>query len=299
MMGPFYDTHSAPPIPAEALTHGGKFHADDVFGTALLQLLRPDIQVRRSFRVPADFAGLVYDIGGGPFDHHQKGAPVRPDGVPYAAFGLLWHAYGEILLQRFLPPMPTEQRRREALRFDEKFVQPLDLDDNTGCGCELAALIGDFNPAWDEDSEPDSAFWRAVAFADTVLRNRLHSIAGFCRAKALVEQALQQMQDGVVILPRFAPWKSVLSPSEAVFCVYPSQRGGWCAQGVPIEDGGGQLKCPFPPQWAGLEDEALQRTSGIGGLTFCHNNRFLIAATTRQDALAACRAAVQLRGQDK
>ena len=48
---------------AAAFTHGGKFHADDVFSTALLQILRPDIQVTRGFVVPDDFDGIVYEIG--------------------------------------------------------------------------------------------------------------------------------------------------------------------------------------------------------------------------------------------
>ena len=38
-------------IPAKGFTHGGKFHADDVFSTALLQILRPDIQITRGFTV--------------------------------------------------------------------------------------------------------------------------------------------------------------------------------------------------------------------------------------------------------
>ena len=42
-------------IPAKGFTHGGKFHADDVFSTALLQIVRPDIQVTRGFVVPDDF----------------------------------------------------------------------------------------------------------------------------------------------------------------------------------------------------------------------------------------------------
>ena len=49
-------------IPAKGFTHGGKFHADDVFSTALLQILRPDIQVTRGFVVPDDFDGIVYDV---------------------------------------------------------------------------------------------------------------------------------------------------------------------------------------------------------------------------------------------
>ena len=58
-------------IPANGFTHAGKFHADDVFATALLQILRPDIKITRGFVVPDDFDGIVYDIGFGMFDHHR------------------------------------------------------------------------------------------------------------------------------------------------------------------------------------------------------------------------------------
>ena len=49
-------------IPANGFTHAGKFHADDVFATALLQILRPDIKITRGFTVPDDFDGIVYDL---------------------------------------------------------------------------------------------------------------------------------------------------------------------------------------------------------------------------------------------
>lgn len=87
-------------IPAAAMTHGGKFHADDVFSAALLRLLRPDIRIHRGFQVPEAFEGLVFDIGLGPFDHHQQDAPVRENGVPYAAFGLLWREFGAAFCRR-------------------------------------------------------------------------------------------------------------------------------------------------------------------------------------------------------
>ena len=85
-------------IPNSAVTHGGRFHADDVFSSALLRLLNPKIKIRRVMRLPENFDGLAFDIGGGDFDHHQNGAPVRENGVPYAAFGLLWRAFGDRLI---------------------------------------------------------------------------------------------------------------------------------------------------------------------------------------------------------
>ena len=81
-------------IPANGFTHAGKFHADDVFATALLQIIRPDIRITRGFVVPDDFDGIVYDIGFGMFDHHQEPREYRANGIPYAAFGLLWRVLG-------------------------------------------------------------------------------------------------------------------------------------------------------------------------------------------------------------
>lgn len=36
-----------------------------------------------------------------------------------------------------------------AEKMDESFIQPLDINDNTGEKNELATLIGNFNPPWD------------------------------------------------------------------------------------------------------------------------------------------------------
>ena len=127
--------------------------------------------------------------------------------------------------------------------------------------------------------------------ARLLLQKKLESIRGIWRARALVEEALTHMEDGVVILPRFAPWKSVLIPSPARFVVYPSQRGGYSAQVVPADEETGGAKQPFPAAWAGQTPEALADMTGIAGLRFCHNGRFLIAADTLEEAVRACRLA--------
>ena len=72
---------------ATAFTHSGKFHADDVFSAALLLYLNPEITIIRGNRVPEDFDGIVFDIGRGRYDHHQKDSRVRENGIPYAGFG--------------------------------------------------------------------------------------------------------------------------------------------------------------------------------------------------------------------
>ena len=83
---------------AKAFTHSGKFHADDVFSYALLLYLNPAITITRGNKVPKDFDGIVFDIGRGKYDHHQKDSRIRENGIPYAAFGLLWEELGKEIL---------------------------------------------------------------------------------------------------------------------------------------------------------------------------------------------------------
>ncbi len=165
-------------IPANGFTHAGKFHADDVFATALLQILRPDIKITRGFVVPDGFDGIVYDVGFGMFDHHQEPRECRPNGVPYAALGLLWRVLG-----------PGLVGERQARLIDQNFIQPLDLNDNTGEQNSLCDAIGFFNPVWDSKEDQDTCFFKAVAVAKQILENQIESANAVNRADEKVQQA--------------------------------------------------------------------------------------------------------------
>ena len=169
-------------IPANGFTHAGKFHADDVFATALLQILRPDIKITRGFVVPDDFDGIVYDVGFGMFDHHQEPRECRPNGVPYAALGLLWRVLG-----------PGLVGERQARLIDENFIQPLDLNDNTGEQNSLCDAIGFFNPVWDSKEDQDTCFFKAVAVAKQILENQIASANAVNRADEKVQQAYKKL----------------------------------------------------------------------------------------------------------
>ena len=53
---------------AKAYTHGGKFHADDVFSAALLLYIIPEIVISLGNKVPEDLDGIVLDIRRGRLD---------------------------------------------------------------------------------------------------------------------------------------------------------------------------------------------------------------------------------------
>ena len=242
---------------AQAFTHSGKFHADDVFSSALLLSVNPEITIHRGSQVPEDFKGIVFDIGRGKYDHHQRDSRIRENGVPYAAFGLLWEELGAEILGEEL-----------AEKFDEAFVQPLDNNDNTGEKNELATLIGNFNPPWDAQGGNDAAFFKAVGVAGMILDNKLERYRGNERADKRVEEILKQHQKEIasgkkpadekqiLVLPDYVPCQKYLSETDIAFVIFPSNRGGYCIQPQKREYSL-NYKCSFQESWLGLEKEEL------------------------------------------
>ena len=273
---------------ASAFTHSGKFHADDVFSAALLLYLNPEIMITRGNRVPEDFDGIVFDIGRGQYDHHQKDSRIRENGIPYAAFGLLWEELGADILGEDL-----------AQRFDEAFVQPLDNNDNTGEKNELATLIGNFNPTWDAEGSNDEAFFQAVSVAGMILENKFERFRGNERADKRVEEIYAHHKQAVhdrekhrddariLILPEFVPCQKFLSETEIAFVIFPSNRGGYCIQPQKKEYSM-NYKCSFPVEWLGLENEELAVATGLKSAGFCHKGGFLMTAGELADAVQAC-----------
>ena len=273
---------------ATAFTHSGKFHADDVFSSALLLYLNPEIRIIRGNKVPEDFDGIVFDIGRGRYDHHQKDSRIRENGIPYAAFGLLWEELGVEILGEEL-----------TQKFDESFVQPLDNNDNTGEKNELATLIGNFNPTWDAQGGNDEAFFQAVSVAGMILENKFERYLGNERADKRVEEILEEHQKAILsgekskeearilILPEFVPCKKRLSETDIAFVIFPSNRGGYCIQPQKKEYSL-NYKCSFPVEWLGLENEELATATGLPSAGFCHKGGFLMTTGTLEDAVKAC-----------
>ena len=273
---------------ASAFTHSGKFHADDVFSAALLLYLNLEINIFRGNKVPDDFEGVVFDIGRGQYDHHQKDSRIRENGVPYAAFGLLWEALGEDILGEEL-----------AEKFDQFFVLPLDNNDNTGEKNELASLIGNFNPGWDSPGNTDQAFFQAVSVAGMILENKFERYRGNERADKRIEEILKEHElaissgkksveeSKILILPEFVPCQKRLSETEIAFVIFPSNRGGYCIQPQKKEYSL-NYKCSFPVEWLGLENEELVQETGLASAGFCHKGGFLMTTGTLNDAVKAC-----------
>lgn len=254
------------------ITHSGIFHADDVFSTALFRIMGYHVPVFRVSEVPEDWMKdpsiIVYDIGFGPFDHHQADSEVRENGIPYAAFGLLTRHFREVLFSS----------DGEYERFDREFVQYMDGSDNGFFEGEnqLSRMIEAFNPAWDEPMGADDAFPHAVSVATILLGQKLKQNAAMYRADLLARQCTPVGH--VLYLDRYIPANRAFQENDDVKWVcFPSQRGGWMVSA--LQDRFGHDKSLFPPEYRGKEGDQLPE-----GMLFCHKNGFCAVFDSKERA---------------
>ena len=308
--------------PTTLVTHSGRFHCDEVFAYASLLLalgLTESGQDHRLIRTrdpalikSADIAwdvGSVFDPAAGRFDHHQRGAPLRPDGTPYSAAGLIWQVYGERAVAALLGPSGSGRFAAAiAAELDSSVLRRIDeldngissqgpvLDDLLGLG----RLIGDFNPVWDspEAESPqggDAAFLEAASLAGGVLRRRVEALRARLEADTTVLAAHAAAADPrILVLDRGMPWKTAAFSHDlpVIFAVSPAANGNWMIDTMPLEPGAFSQRLALPESWAGLEGVELAAASGVADAVFVHVRRFVGAARSRDGAIEMARLAL-------
>ena len=316
---------AAAPLPVLA-THSGKFHCDEVFAYAVLRqalgLRAPGadhVLLRTRKPGPIEAADIVWDVGTvfdaarNRFDHHQRGAPTREDGTPFSSAGLVWQVYGEravaSLLEasgsaRFAPAVAQEIDRKLVRRIDELdngFSVNGPVQDDA---LSLAALVGDFNPAWDDadangPTAGDAAFLEATAFVEGVLRRRVDGLRGRHAAEASVLAAHGAGEDPrILVLDRGMPWKGAVFAHSlpVLFAVSPASNGNWMLDTMPPEPGSFAQRQPLPEDWAGLQEGELAARSGVADAVFVHVRRFVGAARSRDGAVEMARRSLPAEG---
>jgi len=281
-------------------THNGNFHADDVFSIAALKCIFPTFKLVRTRDLEViGKADIVLDVGGsydpdaGRFDHHQRGgAGERENGIPYSSFGLIWKKYGVEICQG---------SKEIANSVDAGLVSTIDAVDcghveGVSKGISLSQTISMFNPTWQEDSDFDTCFDEAVAFASRVLARFIASANGGISAKDIVAKAIENAEDPrVIVLKQYTPWKTTVHrlSEKALYAVYPSDTGEWRIQTVPVELGSFEDRQSLPKPWAGLAGKELQAVTGIDDAMFCHNGLFIAGAASFESIMKMASIALQ------
>lgn len=280
---------------AEFVTHAGNFHADDVFSTVFLEKMYKDITIIRLKEYEDDGTKLAYDIGGGKFDHHQRGYDQkRSNGIHYCGFGLLWQEYG----LSYLKSLNTPDAETTFKVFDYLLVNGIDAIDNgeytTNSDVNIypvASLIELYRPKFHETKDEDACFLEAVLFARNIFDLVLNEAISKVRIIKAIEPYIPKIKNNILVLDEFIPFEFALFylgiAKDINYVVYPSNRGGYAAHTVATKYKDFIPKVPFKKEWAGLRNENLAKISGLPSARFCHNKLFLFTSDTLEDAVNA------------
>lgn len=304
-------------IVPNCITHAGTFHADEVMATVILDEALPyPLVLSRVSKVPEDVGHntIVYDIGYGEFDHHQKeGAGKREwNGVPYAACGLIWARYGTDAIQARLANkyrddvMSGQDIKRIWDIVDRDLIQGIDAADTGNLPrldyaaqpLTFSGIISRMNPDWDSVQDSDEAFWDAFLFASQVFDTVIDRAISQVMARSTVIDTLMKSEGNIMVMDQFMPWIDVVldlsqdtstpegkKASQLLYGVYPGKRGDYQWRVVPTEPGSFNQRNLCPPEWRGLKGDELRKACGIDTATFVHPNGFIGGAETKLDAV--------------
>ncbi len=308
--------------PVRIATHNGTFHADDLFGVAVLMLLHPQAELTRtrdaSIIAKADFAvdvGGEWDPARGRFDHHQRGfTGVRPNGVVYASAGLVWDACGTQLVRQAFGLGSADTALIEAITtdLDVELVQHLDRAD-TGAShgapglFGLSALLAQFNTTWDDPAAAGkdgraalAGFRKALGVTTLFIQTSLDQLRAKHQGAQLVRQADKVLGGAVLVLSGGGlPWADLVCAEmpEVLFVVYPdSSDAQFQLHVVTVEPNSFVARKDLPRAWAGLRGADLAAVCGVEDAVFCHNARFIAGAGSLHGALRMAELAVHAAG---
>ncbi|HUC96480.1 MAG TPA: MYG1 family protein [Candidatus Saccharimonadales bacterium] len=282
--------------------HSGKFHSDEAFAIATLKMLGDvdyvrtrDESVMKTCDMRID-VGRKYDSSTGDFDHHQpEGAGKRQNGIPYAAFGLIWKHFGEKVCES----------RKVADMVDSQLVQVLDAIDS---GFDLFEpkiegvypfgidrVFENMMPSWKSNPSPhdiDEAFKPAIELASQILKRAIYKTRDQISADDYVRNAIKDAVDErLIILDQYAPWEEIVikEAPKALFVAlpaWPSPNDDWVLKAIGVDLGSFENRKKLPASWAGKIESELAEVTGVEDAKFCHTKCFMAIAKSKKGCLA-------------
>ena len=278
-----------------AVTHSGKFHADDVLAWALLlEFFSPHATLKRT-RNEEEIkkANIVFDVGGifDPstmrFDHHQSSYQ-----GPLSSAGMVLHWLHEA--------NHISQETFHVLK--QSIVDYIDDVDNgrtlpnpkTPCFAQFVDIMGS---GCNSLEEFDIAFQKAAQFARNYSHSTQKNILVQEESKERVRLEMEKSKEegrNYIFFDQYVPWKKPYfifdgehHPTE--FVIFPNLQGRWQVVAIPPKELSFAQKKSFPTPWSGLRGQELSTVIGIDGAIFCHKNLFIAVFETLECAMASMR----------
>jgi len=280
-----------------AVTHSGVFHADEVMASVIIKQIYDNVEIVRS-RNQEDFdrADIVFDVGGGDYDHHSDNQEYRENGIPYAACGLIWREFGPKLIKKFKPSFSEDQIEEVFYSVDKSVIESIDAIDN-GYYVEkdevhmptLDQLVKGFNPNWNTKLDAYEQFNKAIEFCTPILLNAIDGVVAAIEAEKMVKTSFDNREvDNILILDKFCPWKRHLSnydeDGSIIYVIFKDLVNGYRVQAVSEPDSRDSIK-EFPREWAGKDPEVINSLVDIDDAIFVHPGGFIAGTGSLSSAV--------------
>lgn len=294
------------------VTHSGHFHADDVFGAAIIQLAFGSTPVLRTrdqevIKKAENEGAIIFDVGLKydkkiNFDHHQHGgAGARDNGCPYAAAGLLWNALGNKVLAN-IPEIPKDSELKIIQEhIDRILFQGIDALDNGVCNTisqlpneeiidvlSISSIIANCNPVeFLEGRATETAFNAAVQVAVNILKRTIINVTAKYMSKQLLETWNAKNQyPGILILEHYVPWAEFVAVRPHIEFVIFESNGNWLCQCAPkgLKQGFAS-RAYLPKAWWAKANQNLVNITGVEDAVFAHKDGFICGAQTKDGCL--------------
>lgn len=268
----------------QLITHSGKYHADDTFASAVLELVFKQSEVLRVHTVTEEMVqksehnqAIIYDIGDGQYDHHQNTNTKWHDEdqtKAFASFGLIWDQFGESYIQKLInDDLDSDTLSAIKDKVMTTLVTTIDASDN-GFNFDNFGISGIINDIY---ALHPHEFHIAITMAKQILDARVQKAYNTIESQKTVRNSMQAISNEIIFLPINGAWKFLVKENfDLKFVIYQNNRDGrWNLQSAPI--------CPETMTVRQLIPQELSTNPNV---EFVHKAGFLAVIDTKEEAIA-------------
>ena len=215
---------------ANFVTHSGTFHVDDVISTIFLSKIFKEINLIRvpSMNNRSAKNKLVFDIGLGEFDHHQKNRNgKRKNGIYYSSIGLLWKKYGK----EYLKNINAKNIDKVYEYIDKELIQYIDATDNMQMEYLKSKISPDFvklfNPEWNENVTEEEGFVHALKLADEFWNIYIKHAIAEVEAIEIIIKKTNETKENYAVFDKELPYRKaidLLENKNIKYLIFKSKR---------------------------------------------------------------------------
>lgn len=202
----------------------------------------------------------------------------------------MWNEYGEEIITYY--NHSSKHAQQGVYDVNKMFIEPLsyerpEYEGITAYPIEQLAIIF------------EHYHHKGEALLDGIFYSCIDSEVSRIQGMDYIEKQIDLSEDHILILEQFVPWKGTLLKSESpkvndiYITIFPSQRGGWNFQGVPLSPSSFDTRISVPDEWCGKRDEELQELTGIKDARFIHSGGFIGGTDSYEATLALAKKIIE------